>query len=277
MMPGPHVTINIDDIGMCHGANSAFVALSRAGRVDSGSLMLPCPWALEMIELGLADTALKIGIHLTLTSEKRHYRWRPLTAPGRAAGLVDDDGYQWRSVPELRRHARPGAVEAELRAQIEAFLATGLRPAHMDGHMGAVLSPEFYDIYIALGREYGIPTLYPASILSYGPRHNLGQIDDGFYRERATMLRDAGCGVVDSVLETPWHLRGTAEQRYLDLFGQIGEGVTFFALHANAPGEISVIEPDSADMRIQEYGFLVSDGFGRWLDTHAPVRGTLPA
>ncbi|MFD1881306.1 polysaccharide deacetylase family protein [Paracoccus pacificus] len=275
-MSVPHVTINVDDIGMCHGANTAFVELSKAGRVDSGSLMLPCPWASEMIDLGLDDPSLNIGLHLTLTSEKKYYRWRPLTAAGKASGLVDDDGYQWRSVPELRRNADPSAVEDELRAQIERFLGTGLNPAHMDGHMGAVFSPEFYDIYIRLGQEYGLPTLYPASIVAYGPYHNLGEVEDGFYRERAEVLSASGHGLVDRVLETPWHLRGTAADRYTDLFGQIGGGVNYFALHVNAPGEISLIEPESAEVRIQEYQFLASDEFGRWLEGQSFSRGTLP-
>ncbi len=200
--------------------------------------MMPCPWALEMVELGLADPTLNIGVHLTLNSEKKHYRWRPLTAASKASGLVDGDGYQWRSVPELRRNAEPEAVEAELRAQIDAFLATGLKPSHMDGHMGAVLSPEFYDIYLRLAAEYGITALYPKSMSTYGPNHNLGGVEDSFYTSRAQMLESAGKTTVDRVLETPWHLNGTAGDRYRELFGRIGEGVNFFALHANAPGEI---------------------------------------
>ena len=259
------------------GANTAFVALSMAGRVNSGSLMMPCPWALEMVDLGLADPALNIGVHLTLNSEKMHYRWRPLTAASKASGLVDDDGYQWRSVPELRRNAEPEAVEAELRAQIDAFLATGLKPAHMDGHMGAVLSPEFYDIYLRLAAEYGITALYPKSMSTYGPNHNLGGVQDSFYTSRAQTLESAGNTTVDRVLETPWHLNGTAGDRYRELFGRIGAGVNFFALHANAPGEIEIIEPASAQVRIQEYQFLASAEFGDWLECQKFIRGVLPA
>ncbi|MFT3670745.1 polysaccharide deacetylase family protein [Aestuariivirga sp.] len=270
------VCINIDDIGMCHGANVAFVALSKAGRVDSGSLMVPCPWYLEMVDLAKANPDLNVGIHLTLNSEKTYYRWRPMSKASKASGLVDGDGFMWRNVPELRRNAHPNAVEEELRTQIEAFKASGLKATHMDGHMGAILAPEFYDIYLRLAEEYGIPSLYPASMESYGPKHNLGPLDDTFYTTRAAVLRSKGKTPAARVLETPWHLRGTVEQRYTELFSQTAEGFNFYALHANAPGEIEVIE-DSAQVRIQEFDFLASATFGQWLEKQAFRRTCIPA
>jgi hypothetical protein len=33
--------LHVDDVGMCHGANVAFLELARAGAVDSGSVMAP--------------------------------------------------------------------------------------------------------------------------------------------------------------------------------------------------------------------------------------------
>lgn len=271
----PTVVINIDDVGMCHGANAAFLDLARRGRCDSGSVMVPCPWFLEIAEIGAADASLRLGVHLTLTSEKKHYRWRPLTAPGPKAGLTDGDGFLWRSVPELRRHAVPDAVEAELRAQIETFLKAGLKPSHLDGHMGAALSPEFVGIYLRLGRDYAIPILFPRSIEGYGPIHNLGALDAGIYPPKAATLAAAGASLADRVLETPWHQRQPAQARYRDLFGQIGPGLTFMALHANAPGEIEVIEPDSAAIRTGEYEVLRSAEAKDFIDDLPVRRGAL--
>jgi hypothetical protein len=227
-----------------------------------------------MVELGLRDPSLKIGIHLTLNAEKKHYRWRPLTKATKASGLVDNDGYSWRSVPELRRNAAPEAVAAEMRAQIETFLASGLKPTHIDGHMGAALSPEYYDAYLALAEEFAIPALRPISVDVYGPRHNLGVIEDAFYVERANILRAKGKALVNRVLETPWTLVGDAAERYHALFARIGPGLNFFALHANAPGDIEAIE-SSAPIRIQEFEFLASGKFGRWLERQDFQRGTI--
>ena len=268
----PKLVINIDDLGMCHGANVAYVTLSRAGRCDSGSVMVPCPWFLEIADAGAKDPALKLGVHLTITAEKHFYRWRPLTAPGAESGLVDAQGYFWGSVPEVRRCADPHAVERELRAQIDSFLAAGLTPTHLDAHQGAVLAPEFAAITVALGRSYGIPVLFPRTLAGYGPLHNLGPVDPAIYPGLAADLDRTGSILVDHVLETPWHQDGGAEDRYRALFAGIGAGVNFMALHANAPGEIEAIEPASAQIRMDEYAVLSG---AAWLDDLPVERGTL--
>ncbi|MCB0551102.1 MAG: ChbG/HpnK family deacetylase, partial [Phaeodactylibacter sp.] len=52
-------------------------------------------------------------------------------------------------------------VEKELRAQIEQTLRFGIRPTHLDSHMGCLFwgRPEYFKIYLKLGREYGIPVM----------------------------------------------------------------------------------------------------------------------
>jgi predicted glycoside hydrolase/deacetylase ChbG (UPF0249 family) len=74
---------------MSHGANTAFSELSALGTCTCGSVMPPCPWFPEAIEMAKANPRLDLGVHLTLTSEKTPYRWRPLTSPPASAGLTD--------------------------------------------------------------------------------------------------------------------------------------------------------------------------------------------
>lgn len=271
----PLVVVNIDDVGMCHGANTAYIELRRLGVVDSGSVMVPCPWFLEIAEAGALDPTLNLGVHITLTSEKRHYRWRPLTKATPASGLVDADGFLWRSVIDLRKNAHPDAVEAEMRAQIEAFRNAGLTATHIDGHMGGVFSPEFVERYVEVGVEYGLPTLFPATIQSYGPVHNLGAVDQSAYDAAAARLTAAGEVCATAVLETPWHREQPARERYQALYGKIGPGLNFLCLHANAPGEIEVIEPTSAQIRIDEYEVLKSPAFRRWAEALPVRRGSM--
>jgi predicted glycoside hydrolase/deacetylase ChbG (UPF0249 family) len=141
------VVIHEDDVGMSHGANAAFQELSMMGACSSGSVMAPCPWFPEAVAMAKANPTLDLGVHLTLNSEKQPYRWRPLTSPPRSAGLTDEAGYFWSTVPGVRKHAAPEAVEAELRAQIDMTLAAGVDVTHLDAHMGAAMTPEFVDIY----------------------------------------------------------------------------------------------------------------------------------
>ena len=151
------LVIHADDVGMCHGANRAFVELSHAGAITSGSVMVACPWFPEIAEIAAGDASLAgnasldVGVHLTLNAEKAHYRWRPVSNPSPASGLVDDDGYLWHRVAQVRKAAHPDAVEAEWRAQIDRALAAGIDVTHLDTHMGSALAPEWCDRYIAVG------------------------------------------------------------------------------------------------------------------------------
>jgi hypothetical protein len=271
----PAVVLNVDDVGMCHGANTAFLALRRAGVVDSGSVMVPCPWFSEIAEIAADDPSLALGVHATLTSEKRHYRWGPLTRASRASGLVDHDGYFWRTVGELRRHAAPEAVEAELRAQIDRARAAGIPINHLDSHMGAVFSPEFVDIYVQLGLDYGLPTMFPADFSSYDPIHNLGPVEGNAFAAQGERLARAGQTLTDIVHETPWHRDQPSEARYAALFGKIGDGLNFFCLHPNAPGELEAIEPSTAQIRIDEFELFSAPPFRTFLDGLAVRRGSL--
>ncbi|MCX5494420.1 polysaccharide deacetylase family protein [Kaistia dalseonensis] len=271
----PGLIVNIDDLGMCHGANVAFLELFARGRCDSGSVMVPCPWFLEIAEAGAADPALKLGVHVTLTAEKAHYRWRPLTAPPKSSGLVDDDGYFHGDPQTVRRRAVPEAVEAEMRAQIEMFLRHGLKPTHFDPHQDTVLAPEFFPIYVALGREYGVPVLFPRNLASHDSIDGIGPVDEAAYIAAALELEASGEPVADSIRETPWHRDQPAEARYRALFADIGPGLTFMAMHANAPGEIEAIEPRSAAIRTEEYDVLRAEGPIDWIDGLKVRRGTL--
>ena len=254
------LVVHQDDVGMCHGANAAFLELSRLGAVTSGSVMVPCPWFLEIAEAAAADPTLDLGVHLTLNAEKRHYRWRPLTAPAGGAGLVDADGYQWRDVSSVRRHADPAAVEAELRSQVEFALAAGIDVTHLDAHMGATLAPEFGAVYLRLGVDFGLPVLLTGTLARYAPNNHLAGVDEATYGELVASARQAGQPIFDAVLETPWDRRGATEPAYRALFDSAPPGLTFLALHPNAPGELEAIEPDSAHIRTEEFD-LLRDGF----------------
>src|SRR5690606_2054488 len=49
------LVLHEDDVGMCHGANTAFLELVKLGVCSSGAVMVPCPWFLELAEAAAAD------------------------------------------------------------------------------------------------------------------------------------------------------------------------------------------------------------------------------
>ena len=170
------VVPHVDDVAGSRGANAAMFELAASGAVTCGSVIVPGPWFPEVAahpDVGSLD----LGIHLTLTSESAAFRWRPLSTVDRASGLLDPAGYLWPTVPEVRAHASPDAVAAELRAQIDAALAAGIDVTHLDSHMGAALAPEFVDATVQIAREYRLPLLFPADLAGYFAVLKMGEVD----------------------------------------------------------------------------------------------------
>lgn len=245
------VIAHADDVGMCHGANTAFAAVAGKGIIMSGSVMVPCPWFRETAEMAAADPTLDLGVHLTLTSEWRHYRWRPLTGSSKSAGLVDDEGFMWRTAQAVRKNARPEAVEAELRAQIDLALASDIDATHLDCHMGTALAAEFADIYLRLGREYRLPILFPRHWDNYGTGLKLGEVDPDRHAARLHELEGRRHPIVDRFVETPWNAMGNVAA-YRRMVTDVQPGITFLAFHPNHVPDIEAIDPPRARCRISE-------------------------
>ena len=262
------IVLHQDDVGMCHGANVAFSELSNLGSITSGSVMVPCPWFREAAEMAAANKKLDLGIHLTLTAEKEFYRWRPLTSASKSSGLVDDDGYMWRDVSSVRRNANIEAVALELRAQIDFALASGFDVTHLDAHMGVTLAPEFCAIYIRLGAEYQLPVLLTKKLSQYGPNNHIVGVTDEQFDEFVVLASEKNMPIFDRVLETDFNRKATmqlGDLAYQTMFTKNLTGLTFAALHPNAPGEVEVIEPNQFHVRTQEHEIFSSNNYLSWL------------
>jgi len=152
--------IHADDIGMCHSVNQATEKACEKGLVSSGSLMVPCPWFPETAAYFREHPEFDVGLDLTLTSEWELYRWTPVTSKERVPGLIDQDGFLWRSSEDVAQHATPDEVETEIKAQIERAKYFGIWPTHMDTHMGTLFARfEYFEVYYRVAEKYGIPPL----------------------------------------------------------------------------------------------------------------------
>ena len=70
--------VHADDLGLSNSTNVASIQALKNGCGTSGSIMMPCPFALEMVDYARLHPDFDIGIHLTLTSEWKGYQWRPV-------------------------------------------------------------------------------------------------------------------------------------------------------------------------------------------------------
>ena len=59
------VLIRCDDIGMCHAVNVASKIVLDTGIPVSMSVMVPCPWFSEAVEMLKQYPNVSVGIHLT--------------------------------------------------------------------------------------------------------------------------------------------------------------------------------------------------------------------
>jgi chitin disaccharide deacetylase len=262
------LVIHADDVGMCHGANTAFVELSKRGTITSGSVMVPCPWFSEIASIAAADVSLDVGVHLTLNAEKDFYRWGPVSNATRASGLLDDDGHLWRDVTSVRRHAHPDAVEEEWRAQIDRALGFGIDVTHLDAHMGSALAPEWCERYVALGVEYRVPVLITKTLAGYGPNNHLSGVTETAFIPFVQAAAGAAMPVFDRVLETDFGRRSGAAVDYAALLGQAIDPLVFCAFHPTAPGEVEVIE-NTSHVRTDEYELFSTAAWKSWLDAQS--------
>jgi hopanoid biosynthesis associated protein HpnK len=147
--------LNADDFGLALPVNEAIELAHREGVLSSASLMVGAAAAEDAVERARRLPRLRVGLHLVLVEG------RPLLPPERVPELVGADGAFRRDLAAagFRFFFRPGArrqLEAEIRAQLEAFRATGLRLDHVNAHNHMHLHPTVLGILLRVGREFGL-------------------------------------------------------------------------------------------------------------------------
>jgi predicted glycoside hydrolase/deacetylase ChbG (UPF0249 family) len=152
--------LHADDLGFAHSANAAsFDALDK-GLISSASIMVPTPWITEVAAYARAHPDADLGLHLTLTAEWQTYRWGSVESKDKVPSLLDPDGTFPNNDSTVAVRAKLEEIELELRAQIQRALALGIRPTHLDSHMGSLFTtPALLATYVKIAHEYHLPFL----------------------------------------------------------------------------------------------------------------------
>ena len=160
------VMLHADDIGMCSEANEAVIPYLLNDQIQSASAMVPCPWFNDIADWYKKHPEMDIGLHLTLTSEWKNYRWGPVSNSSSVPELIDTEGYLWRRVIDVASRTPVATIEKEVRAQIERAYERGIKPGHIDTHMGTLYSKvEYAEAFFNIAMEYGIP----ANVIEFTP------------------------------------------------------------------------------------------------------------
>jgi hypothetical protein len=228
--------VHADDVGMCHSVNMATFEAMTKGWVSSASIMVPCPWFPEAAAFAKSNPHLDFGLHLTLNSEWRHYRWGPIAPAPAVRELVDGEGYFHRNYVETLAYAGADKVEMEIRAQIQRALTFGIRPTHVDSHMGTLfMRPSYFEAYRKVAREFRLPYLLPPPtsnpVKMFDPRRRVSR--NGTLKE----VEASGDIMVDQLV---MGIEVSPEKRtatYVDIIKKMRPGVTEILIHCGKDTE----------------------------------------
>jgi predicted glycoside hydrolase/deacetylase ChbG (UPF0249 family) len=252
------LVVHADDLGMSHSVNVASTKALDAGAINSASIMVPCPWFSEIAAYARSRPEADLGLHLTLTSEWKHYRWGPVLSKDRAGSLLASDGYLYPNEAEAAARISPREAEAEVRAQVERARAFGINPTHLDAHMGTLYqTKELFDAVLRVGREYGIPVMVSKEWLAQAPF--LASI-----LKPEDVVVDRVVTVLPTVTPDKWF------DFYADTVKGLGPGVTVLIVHLAYDDEemrgVAVDHPDwGSAWRQRELDAVMNPAFRKLL------------
>jgi len=241
-MSGRRLIVSGDDFGAGHETNAGILTAHTEGILTSTSLMVSGAAVGEAVEMAASHPTLAVGLHLVLA------QGRATAPPAELGTLVDTDG-RFGDVPALNglRYAAAwtGArgrrqLRREITAQLEAFHATGLPLAHVDGHCNMHLHPMILPILVEVAADHGIRAmrvtddpLGPA--LRWDRRNALRKcIEAAVFRTLAAFARPrlaaAGIAFADRVIGI--HQTGRIDEAYVcDVLARIPDGTTELYCH----------------------------------------------
>ncbi|HVX49177.1 MAG TPA: polysaccharide deacetylase family protein [Chitinophagaceae bacterium] len=275
------VILHVDDAGMSYDSNEGVFEAITKGVATSTSVMMPCPWVPGFVHRLKDYPQLDAGLHLTLTSEWKDYRWGPLAGKDAVPGLVDKEGDLWPSVADVAMHATPDEVEKEIRAQLARARSMGFTPTHLDSHMGTLFAtPGFIERYLKVGMEEHIPVMLPAgNDKMIQAQLRFLKIDLQKVQAQGKMLWDAGLPVLDDLDNNSydWQIPDSAKNddvklqhfktaRYIADLKQLQPGVTMIIMHCTATSPQFKYITGSGDVRRGDLLAMLDPAFKKALE-----------
>ena len=225
------------------------------------SIMVPCPWLTEVAAYAKAHPYADLGLHLTLTSEWKTYRWGPVESKAAVPSLLDLAGYLWQDTPLAVGALKADQAEREIRAQIERAIAMGIHPTHLDSHMGALFSrPDLFAVYVKVAREYKLPFL--------------AFIDPDTPTALSSILSDKDVLLNSVLIADPSVHPGDWNNFYANAIRNLKPGVTEIIVHLGYDdAELQAVMVDHVDYgaawRQRDYNVVTSPEFKKLLqDNH---------
>lgn len=227
--------VTADDFGLDPAVNRAVSLAARTGILTAASLMVAAEAAAEAVQIARSLPGLRVGLHLVLTEGK------PTLPPAEIPDLVGADGrFSDRMVFDSFRYCWSPRVRAqfraEIRAQFQAFAATGLRLDHVNAHKHFHVHPFILRDVLTIGREFGMTALrVPAEPVWFAGNYNRTQYLSAallgpWMKLMRRQIRKAAVACNDRVFGIA--CTGQLDERtLLAILGRLPAGVTEIYLH----------------------------------------------
>jgi predicted glycoside hydrolase/deacetylase ChbG (UPF0249 family) len=223
--------IHADDVGMCRetvlGATDAY----EHGVVSCMSIMMDAPWVGLIAEYIKQHPDTDAGLHLALNSEWDYYRFGPVAGKSAVPSLTDQWGCLWDNVDQVKKNATADEVEIEIRAQIARALAFGIKPTHIDTHMGALYCrPDIAMRYIKVGIEMGIPVM-AIDLPEEQLKEEAPDLGDMF-KQMIQTVWNSGLPVIDGLVPADYGMAPEKKKAdYIRLLRELPPGVNELIVH----------------------------------------------
>jgi predicted glycoside hydrolase/deacetylase ChbG (UPF0249 family) len=246
------VIFHCDDIGMCQSTIPAYEDLLDFGLITSASTMVPCPWFPAVADLCKKNSAIDMGVHITLTSEWDKYRWRPINTSN-IEGLTDKSGFFHAKETGLWSHANVDAVKQEAKAQIDTAIFSGINVSHLDSHMLSLQHGDFASIYRELGDEYSLPVMLQR--LDFLKKHKREDL-----YANAMKMENLELPLLDSWVAMSYVDSTQRVEQAKAILSQLKPGIHFFMLHPSidSPELRGICSGTEANIRVADYQAMLS-------------------
>lgn len=252
------IILHIDDVGMSHSSNEGAIQGTENGLASSFAIMMPCPWVPEIAAYLQDHPEADSGLHLTLTSEWKHYRWPPLAGPT-VPGLIDPQGCMWSSVAQVVTQATPDEIDREIRAQLARARKMNIPVTHLDSHMGTLFArPDYFEKYAQLGIEEQIPILVAGGHLTHTLIENPGAASR--LKHWIPKIWNAGLPIIDDLHTRTYNWKPhEKEANLIALLKSLKPGITEILFHASDPSDVFPLITGSSPTRKADLEALLSD------------------
>ncbi len=243
------IVFSADDFGLTVSVNKAVEIAHTQGVLGQASLMVGAPAAADAVARAKDLLGLNVGLHLVLVdgdSLLGHVKLPHITQPD---GKFPKDqamlGVKYFFSPAARRE-----LKAEIRAQFEAYAATGLKLHHANAHKHMHLHPTVARIMIETGKEFGckrirVPSEPPDVLKRCGEKPRFGDVALYLW-SKILRFQARGLASTTHVFGLKWsgHMTTARVKKLLEQFPPNADAEIYFHPATARDAELTRLMPD---------------------------------